>query len=65
VSEPDGGVNRDPADVVPAFPFAGYNGGMKAGMDFTELLPDELRALDDPQTALPRVAKDRRLTPPY
>lgn len=28
----------------------------------TDLLPDELRTLDDPQTDLPRIAKDRRLT---
>jgi DNA modification methylase len=31
-------------------------------MDFTELLPDELRNLGDPQTALPRIAKDRKAT---
>jgi DNA modification methylase len=31
-------------------------------MDFADLLPEELRNLDDPQTALPRVAKDRKLT---
>jgi modification methylase len=28
----------------------------------TDLLPIELRSLDDPQTDLPRIAKDRRLT---
>jgi DNA modification methylase len=30
--------------------------------NLAELLPAELRAFDDPQTALPRIAKDRRLT---
>ena len=30
--------------------------------DIAELLPHELRDLPDPQTALPRIAKDRRLT---
>ncbi len=31
-------------------------------MDLADQLPDELRNLDDPQTALPRIAKDRKLT---
>ncbi len=31
-------------------------------MDLAERVPNELRGLDDPQTALPRIAKDRRLT---
>jgi modification methylase len=33
-----------------------------ADQDLVDVLPRELRALDDPQTALPRIAKDRRLT---
>ena len=31
-------------------------------MNFADLLPNELRKLDNPQTAMPRIAKDRRLT---
>jgi len=31
-------------------------------MNLADRLPNELRDLDDPQTALPRIAKDRRLT---
>ena len=31
-------------------------------MDFADLLPAHLRDLDDPQTDLPRIAKDRKLT---
>jgi len=31
-------------------------------MNLDDRLPNELRDLDDPQTALPRIAKDRRLT---
>jgi DNA modification methylase len=34
----------------------------QGAQDLVDLLPSELRALDDPQTALPRIAKDRRLT---
>jgi modification methylase len=30
--------------------------------DLTELLPAELRDLSDPQTDMPRIAKDRKLT---
>jgi DNA modification methylase len=30
--------------------------------DFSEFLPEQLRRLDDPQTDLPRIAKDRKLT---
>jgi modification methylase len=33
----------------------------KTGHDFSELVPPELRELDDPQTALPRAAKDPQL----
>jgi len=31
-------------------------------MDLAEFLPDQLRDLSDPQTDLPRIAKDRKLT---
>ena len=31
-------------------------------MNLADLLPDELRNLADPQTDLPRIAKDRKLT---
>jgi len=31
-------------------------------MDFADLLPPAVRQLDDPQTAMPRIAKDRKLT---
>ncbi len=31
-------------------------------MDFSERLPEELKAIANPQTALPRIAKDRKLT---
>src|SRR5271167_3151620 len=31
-------------------------------MQLNGYLSDELRVLDDPQTAIPRIAKDRRLT---
>lgn len=31
-------------------------------MQLTDYLPKQLQALDDPQTALPRIAKDRKLT---
>ena len=31
-------------------------------MDLIDLLPKQLQHLDDPQTALPRIAKDRKLT---
>ena len=31
-------------------------------MNLASLLPKELQDLDDPQTALPRIAKDRKLT---
>jgi DNA modification methylase len=34
----------------------------RPAQDLCDALPSELRALDDPQTALPRIAKDRRLT---
>lgn len=30
--------------------------------DFSEFLPEQVRRLDDPQTDLPRIAKDRKLT---
>jgi modification methylase len=34
----------------------------RSARDLCDLLPDELRTLDDPQLDLPRIAKDRRLT---
>jgi hypothetical protein len=34
----------------------------KMSLDLSEYLPPELRSLDNPQTALPRIAKDARLT---
>jgi DNA modification methylase len=33
-----------------------------SGFDLDQFVPEELRQIGDPQTALPRIAKDRRLT---